>query len=275
MPTPTQPLIVVPEWDLVHGAVFTSNDEVTNYLAQNLGRNGTKNKWKTSNVTGTKTVTVNVGSLKSANFIGLIGHNGRVTDTVQFRLATTQPNIAGSPLANSGSVSLWKTTDMDVMTLKSTFFSFPSQTVQWAQADVTVTGLPAGVFYAGRLVIGNALQTALFPLVGSDFLSGEDYSMIDTGPLGYDNAVVQDPRMDWSKDWFTHDKSEAERITRIWMQVGVTRDLVAAANPVSTTLGDLNYGLFRFRSKPKIRWNARLGEDLGHWSCRLDLKEVR
>ena len=276
MPTPTRPLIWESLTDLTSVTAITANDESATFPASNLGRNGTKDQWSTSNVTGTKSVTWNFGSAISLSAFVMYRHNGTLAGTYRLRLATTQANLTnGSALYDSGAggISLWQTTDMDVLNRKSFFHSFPSISPTWALLDISDAANPDGKFRAGRAFFGNALQT-LYPLVGSDFLSGEDYSILEQSPLGYDNVVPQEPRMDFVKDWVATQKSDAERIVRMWMRTGVAKDIAAVANPASVTLGDLNLGIFRFRTKPRIRWDSRLGEDSGYWSCRLDLKAV-
>jgi hypothetical protein len=276
MPDPTLPLLFEDQW-LDATITCLTEDAANGFPASNLKRNGAKDEFGSDNATGTKSIIYNVPTLRLVNAAMACRHNMSATGTYRWRFATSQANLTnGSALWDTTTLPCWQTTDMDVLARKH-FFKYKTDgavSVNWAQLDLTDTSNVLGKIRMGRTGIANAIQTAIYPLVGSDFLSGEDFSILDQSPLGYDTAVVQEPRMDWSKDWLSYTKAEAERIVRLWMTVGISRDVFAVANPVSTTLGDLNMGMFRFRTKPRIRWNARRNENEGVFTCRLDLKQV-
>lgn len=271
----TRPILTESQWDVRHGATITANDVAAStigngWAASNLGLNGTKDRWKTTNVTGTKTVTYQLVTAKSVSFSEIYRHNGTAAGTIRWRYFNGVTTVG-----DSGAISLHQVARMSQFRWRSCCYVLPAPvTADKITIDISDATNPDGAFIAGRVIHGLGLQTELYPIAGSSFLAGVDYSAIDQGPLGFDSAVVQEPRMDFRQQWVAKALDEVERLNEIFLLCGSTQDIAAVRNPTATTLGYLNLGVFRFRPNAELKWNAQISETQGHVSATLDLKAV-
>jgi len=267
-----KPLISESQWD---DATITASESSASFPVTNLLRNGRAHLWSSLDTVGTKTLKLDAGDLRTVSLVVLFHHNGTLAGTFRVRLATTEANLTASPLHDTGTFSTWATTDMDVLTWKNAYVHVsPSVSARWIQVDISDEANPDGFFRMGRVLVANALQTGFFSLVGSDFATGRDFSILEQTPLGFDYAVVQDPRPAVSRLWSTELVSEAERLWRAWLLSGLTRDVAVVGTPGATTIADLSLGIFRFEQEPKIRWEARMSETEGYLTANLKLRGI-
>ena len=194
---------------LMDDAVYTASSEATGFDVENVANIQPGKKWRSTGKT-TENIIIDLGSVKTFDFIGLLHTNivNSASNFIRVRTADTEAGLIAAPDYDSGAVRAIPSGAQGDYDYSNVFHKLPSdETNRWVMIDFLAAGNTDAYIEVGRVYIAKAFVPDVN--IGYGWSIGiEDLTKATRakGGSSYPNALPKIRVLKYSLDFQTEDQ---------------------------------------------------------------------